>query len=90
MMFTVIPTLYKARLDTDLAEAQQVQIEANNTQTLYAKRVVSQQESRWLKPRSPMLKPRSTWPKPKLNFASVRAPFNGIIDRLHQQQGSPG
>ena len=26
--------------------------------------------------------------KAELNFATIRAPFDGIIDRLHEQQGS--
>ena len=26
--------------------------------------------------------------KAELNFATVKAPFDGIVDRLHQQQGS--
>lgn len=88
LMFTVIPTLYKARLDTDLAEAQQVQIEANNTQTLYEKRVVSQQEVALAQAKVAKAKARVDLAKAELNFASVRAPFNGIIDRLHEQQGS--
>lgn len=88
MMFTVIPTLYKARLDTDLAEAQQVQIEANNTQTLYAKRVVSQQEVALAQAKVAKAQAKVDLAKAEFNFASVRAPFNGIIDRLHQQQGS--
>lgn len=88
LMFTVIPTLYKARLDTDLAEAQQVQIEANNTQTLYEKRVVSQQEVALAQAKVAKAKAKVDLARAELNFASVRAPFNGIIDRLHQQQGS--
>ncbi len=88
MMFNVVPTLYKARLDTDLAEAQQVQIEFNNTQKLYEKRVVSQQEVALAQAKLAKAQAKVDLARAELNFASVRAPFNGIIDRLHQQQGS--
>ena len=88
MMFTVIPTLYKARLDTDMAEAQQVQIELTNSQKLYEKRVVSQQDVALAQAKLAKAQAKVDLAKAELNFASVRAPFNGIIDRLHEQQGS--
>ncbi len=88
LMFTVIPTLYNARLNSDLAEAQQVQIEYNNTQKLFEKRVVSQQEVALAQAKLAKAEAKVQLTKAELNFASVRAPFNGIIDRLHQQQGS--
>lgn len=88
LMFTVIPTLYKARLDTDVAEYQQVSIEARNTQTLYEKRVVSQQEVALAQAKVAKAQAKVELAKAELNFASVRAPFNGIIDRLQEQQGS--
>ncbi len=88
VLFTVIPTLYKARLDSDLAEAQQVQIEATNTQKLFDKRVVSQQEVALAGAKLAKAQAKVELAKAELNFATVRAPFNGIIDRLHEQQGS--
>ncbi len=43
-MFRVVPALYQAKLDAELAEAKLVQIEYNNAKKLYDQRVVSEQE----------------------------------------------
>ena len=88
ILFTLLPTLYKARLDTDLAEAQQVQIEFNNTQTLSQKQIVSQQEVALAQAKLAKAQAKVALARAELNFASVKAPFNGIIDRLHMQLGS--
>ncbi len=87
-LFTILPTLYQARLNSDLAEAQQVQIEYNNTVKLYEKKIVSQQEVALVQAKLAKAQARVDLAKAELNFATVRAPFNGIIDRLNQQKGS--
>ncbi len=35
LMFKIVPTLYQAKLDSEVAEAQLAQIELNNTQKLF-------------------------------------------------------
>src|SRR5262245_50482187 len=44
VMFKVMPALYKARLDAELAEVKLAQLELNNTRGLFEKKVVSIQE----------------------------------------------
>ncbi len=44
VLFRALPTLYQAKLDAELAEAQLAQLEFNNTSNLFAKKVVSQNE----------------------------------------------
>lgn len=88
LLFKIVPTLYQARLDSDLAEAQQVQIEFNNTQKLFQKHVVSQQEVALASAKLAKAQAKVDLSRAELNFTNVRAPFNGVIDRLHQQQGS--
>jgi membrane fusion protein (multidrug efflux system) len=88
LLFKLLPTLYKARLDTDLAEAQQVQIEYNNTLKLFQKGVVSQQEVALAQAKLAKAQAKVDLARAELNFADVKAPFGGIIDRLNMQQGS--
>ena len=44
MMFKILPTLYEAKRDAELAEAKLVGLELNNTKRLAAENVVSQNE----------------------------------------------
>lgn len=88
VLFEIIPILYKARLDAELAEAQLAQLELNNTQKLYEDKVVSYNEVLLLTAKRDKAKARAELSKAELFFTKVRAPFDGIIDRLHHQQGS--
>ncbi len=88
LLFKILPTLYQARLASDVAEANQVQIEFNNTQRLYEKNVVSQQEVALAKAKVAKAQAKVDLARAELNFTVLRAPFAGIIDRLHSQQGS--
>ncbi len=44
LMFKIVPTLYQAKLDAELAEVQLAELEFNNTKKLFEKKVVSQNE----------------------------------------------
>jgi membrane fusion protein, multidrug efflux system len=88
VMFKVIPTLYKAKWDAELAEAKLAELEFKNTERLAKRTVVSQNEvalyqAKWEKAKAKAKLAEAEW-----NFTMVRAPFDGIIDRLHEQQGS--
>lgn len=87
-LFKVIPALYKARLDAELAEVQLAQLEFNNTQRLFEKKVVSDQEVALYQAKLAKAQAKAKLAEAELNFSVVRAPFDGIIDRLHEQQGS--
>jgi membrane fusion protein, multidrug efflux system len=87
-LFKIVPTLYQARLDTDLAEAQQVEIELQNTKRLFEKNVVSQQEVAIATAKLAKAKAKVDLARAEVNFTSVKAPFGGIMDRLLCQQGS--
>jgi membrane fusion protein (multidrug efflux system) len=87
-MFKILPVLYKAKLDTEVAEAQLVQIEYNNTKKLLQQNVVSQQELAMTEAKLAKAKAMVQLARAELNFASIKAPFNGIVDRLYNQLGS--
>src|SRR6185437_2063428 len=87
-MFRVVPTLYQARLEAELAEAQVAEIEYINTKKLGENAVVSQQEVAVYLARLTKARARANLAQAELNFATIKAPFDGIIDRLYHQHGS--
>ncbi len=87
-LFKVVPALYQAKLDTELAEAQLVQIEFNNAKRLFDQKVVSQQEVALAQAKLAKAQAQVKLAQAELNFANIKAPFQGIIDRLMCQQGS--
>ena len=87
-MFRVVPTLYQARLDAEVAEAQLAQLEFNNTQRLFEQNVVSKQEVALAQARLAKAQAKVKLSQAEFDFANVKAPFDGILDRLRCQQGS--
>jgi membrane fusion protein (multidrug efflux system) len=87
-MFTVIPILYQAKLDAENAEARLAQLEYNYTKKLFEDKVVSQNEVLLLEAKLKKAQAKAQLAAAELSFATVKAPFDGIVDRLHQQQGS--
>lgn len=87
-MFTILPTLYQAKLDAELAEVQLAQIEFNNTQRLYQQHVVAQPEVALAQAKLAKAQAKVDLVRAELNFATIKAPFDGIIDHQNHQQGS--
>lgn len=88
MLFKVIPVLYKAKLDAEMAEVQLAELELKNTKRLLNDKVVSPNEVLLFEAKLARAMAKAKLAEAELNFATVRAPFDGIIDRLHEQQGS--
>ena len=88
LMFKILPTLYKAQLDSELAEAQLARIEYENTQKLFEDHVVSDREVALAKAKLDKALANAQKAQAELDFTNLKAPFSGIIDRLHHQQGS--
>lgn len=88
LLFKIVPTIYQAKLDSEKAEAQLAQIEFNNTKNLFEKNVVSKQELALVEARLAKAKANVELAQAELNFTDVKAPFDGIVDRLHNQLGS--
>ena len=87
-MFTILPTLYKAKLDAEKAEVQLAQIEFNNTEKLFQQRVVAQPEVALAQAKLAKAEAQMKLAEAELNFATVKAPFDGIIDHQRHQHGS--
>lgn len=88
VLFRILPTLYQAKLDAELAEAKLAQLEFNNTKKLFEDKVVSIQEVALQQAKLDRANAKAKLAAAELNFATVRAPFDGIVDRLHEQHGS--
>ncbi|MDB4990499.1 MAG: bepF 1, partial [Myxococcaceae bacterium] len=87
-MFKIVPVLYQAKLDSEAAEAEVAQIKYNNTKSLTAKAVVSNQELALANAELARARAKVGLAQAELNFTELRAPFDGIVDRQYQQQGS--
>jgi membrane fusion protein (multidrug efflux system) len=88
VMFRIVPVLYQAKLDTEAAEAELAQIKFDNTKVLSAKAVVSDQEVALAKAELTRAKAKVGLAQAEFNFTALKAPFDGIVDRQYQQQGS--
>ena len=87
-MFRILPTLYDARLAAEKAEVQLAQIEFNNTEKLFQQKVVAQPEVALAQAKLAKAQARMQLTQAELDFATIKAPFDGIIDHQHLQQGS--
>ncbi len=88
VMFEILATLYKAKWDAAVAERDLAQIELNNSRRLFERKAVSDQDVKLFEARLAKAQANADLEKAEFDFATVKAPFDGIIDRLHEQQGS--
>lgn len=88
LMFKIVPTLYQAKLDAKVAEADLAHIELSNVQKLFQDRVVSDKEVALTQAKLAKAQAEVDLAKAELNFTEIRAPFDGIVDRLREQHGS--
>jgi membrane fusion protein (multidrug efflux system) len=88
VLFKVVPILYQKKAEAELAEAKVAQLEYNYTKKLFDDKVVSQNEVNLLEAKLLKAQAQAELATAEWNFATVKAPFDGIVDRLHLQQGS--
>lgn len=88
VLFKVRPVLYQAKFDSENAEAKVAQLEFNYTKKLSDDKVVSKNEVALHQAKLAKAQAKADLAKAELDFATVTAPFDGIIDRLHHQHGS--
>jgi membrane fusion protein (multidrug efflux system) len=88
LLFKVIPILYQKKAEAENAEAKLAELEYKYTKKLHEDGVVSENEMKLLEAKWNRAQANAELATAELNFATVKAPFDGIIDRLHHQQGS--
>lgn len=87
-LFTVIPVLYQARLDSEVAEFQVAQVEYDNTKRLLDEKVITLPQLKLAEAKLAKAKANVDLARAELEFSRIKAPFDGIIDRLREQKGS--
>ncbi len=87
-LFRIVPVLYQAKLDTEVAHAEVQKIKYDNTKVLQNKAIVSNQELALASAELSQAQAQVNLARAELNFANVRAPFDGIVDRQRHQLGS--
>lgn len=88
LLFKIMPKIYEAELQRAEAEVKANEIEVQNTQTLSDKNVVSKNELAMAKAKYAKAVAEVNLAKVHLGFTEIRAPFDGIIDRLALKLGS--
>ncbi|HEX3447676.1 MAG TPA: efflux RND transporter periplasmic adaptor subunit, partial [Isosphaeraceae bacterium] len=89
-MFKILPVLYEAKYEAEKAEALLAQREFNNTENLYKQKTAVVSQNEVLLFQAKLLRAQANLKKAEaeLKFAEVTAPFDGIVDRLLQREGS--
>jgi membrane fusion protein, multidrug efflux system len=88
VMFKIYPVLYKAKFDAAQAEAKHAELEYKYTKSLSEKKAVSENEvalyyAKW---QSKKAEEQKAWAE--YSFTDIKAPFDGIVDILHDREGS--
>lgn len=87
-MFQILPMLYEAELQKAQAEVNYADIEYQNTRQLADSNIVSRNELALIKAKLDKAKADLTLAQTHLNFTTVKAPFDGIMDRFQVRLGS--
>ena len=87
-MFQIMPLIYNAELQKSQAEANYVGIEYQNTKRLADSNIVSKNELALAKAKLDKAKADVSLAQTHLQFTSIKAPFNGIMDHFQARLGS--
>src|SRR5215469_16099840 len=79
VLFKVIPILYQKKAEAENAEAKLAELEYKYTKKLFEDKVVSQNEVLLLEAKMMRAQANAELATAELNFATVKAPFDGII-----------
>jgi membrane fusion protein (multidrug efflux system) len=88
LLFKIMPQLYDAEAQKAKAEVEFAEIEYQNTQKLAESNIVSPNELAMAKARLNKAKAELNIKNVHLQFTSIYAPFNGMIDRFLVRKGS--
>jgi len=87
-MFEILPTLHQAKLDAENAEARLAKLELDFTKSLRKDNVVSPNEVELYEAKLARATAKAKLAKREYDFTKVTAPFTGIVDHLHEREGS--
>jgi membrane fusion protein (multidrug efflux system) len=88
VLFETLPIVYKAEWEAAVAEKNLAQLELKYSETLAERKGISANEVALYKAKLAKADAHLVLAQAKLNFATIRAPFDGIVDRQREQLGS--
>jgi membrane fusion protein (multidrug efflux system) len=88
LMFQILPSLYKAEMQSAKAEKDYTEIEYLTTKSLHDSNIVSSSELALSKAKLDKAKAILELAKTHLGFTEIRAPFDGIMGRFYVRLGS--
>jgi membrane fusion protein (multidrug efflux system) len=88
VLFTIVPKEYEAELQKAKAEAKTTELEMLNVKTLAEKNIVSKTELALAEAKLDEEKAKVTLAELNLSYTTVRAAFDGTIDRIKFKVGS--
>lgn len=88
MMFRIMPMLYEAEVRRSEAEVEYAEIEYQNTIRLADSNIVSKNEVRLAKAHLDKERADLALAQTHLAFTEIKAPFDGYMDKFHEQLGS--
>lgn len=87
-MFQIMPMIYQAEMEKSKANVEYATIEYENTKALADKNIVSPAELALAKAKLDQEQADLRLASAHLGLTTIRAPFNGYMDRFHMRLGS--
>jgi membrane fusion protein (multidrug efflux system) len=88
LLFKIMPKVYEAELQKAEAEVRAAEIELENATTLAAKKIISKNEQALAQAKLDGAKAEAAAARLHLSFTDIRAPFDGVLDRIPKKLGS--
>lgn len=88
LLFKIVPTMYEAEYLKAQAAAKEAELELANTKTLSDKNIISKSESAIAQAKLDEAKAEMQLAKLHLSLTEIKAPFDGVIDRIPLKLGS--
>ncbi len=88
VLFNIMPKMYEAEMLKQKAEVKTAEIELANTKNLVEKNIVSKAELAVSQAKLEQQKAELAKAELDLSFTKIKAPFDGIIDRIKFKKGS--
>lgn len=88
VIFTIVPGLFDAEVQKATATLKEAELEMLNTQSLADKNIVSASELAISKAKYDEAKAELSLAQLHLSYTQIKAPFDGVIDRIPFKRGS--
>lgn len=88
VLFRIMPKMFEAELQKAEAQVKEAELEVANTQTLADKNIVSKSELAMAQAKLAEAKADETLARLHLSFTEIKAPFDGVTDRIRFKVGS--